>query len=145
MEALIIYDSNFGNTKKIADELTSAFGSTAKAKSVKDFKKEDLSGKNLLIVGSPINAWRPTKNIIEFLENLNPTLMKEIKTAAFDTRVKSFISGNAAKKIAKRLTNSGAEVVVEPMGFYVTGNEGPLVEGELERAKEWAKSIQSKL
>jgi flavodoxin len=145
MEALIIYDSNFGNTKKIADELTSAFGSSAKAKSVKDFKKEDLSGKNLLIVGSPINAWRPTKNIIEFLENLNPMLMKEIKTAAFDTRVKSFISGNAAKKIAKRLTNSGAEVVVEPMGFYVTGNEGPLVEGELERAKEWAKSIQSKL
>jgi flavodoxin len=129
MEALIIYDSNFGNTKKIADELTSAFGSSAKAKSVKDFKKEDLSGKNLLIVGSPINAWRPTKNIIEFLENLNPMLMKEIKTAAFDTRVKSFISGNAAKKIAKRLTNSGAEVVVEPMGFYVTGNEGPLVEG----------------
>lgn len=145
METLIIYDSNFGNTKKIADAISAAFNGNAKAQSVNDFKKEDLEGKKLLIVGSPINAWRPTKKITEFLKQLNPVMMKGIKTAAFDTRVRSFISGNAAKRIAKQLQNSGGEVIAEAIGFYVKGNEGPLEEGELERAMEWAKKLQSKL
>lgn len=145
MEALIIYDSNFGNTKKVAEILAATFGNNSKAVSVNDFKREELSEKKLLVVGSPINAWRPTKKIIKFLEHLNPADMAGIKTAAFDTRVKSFISGNAANKIAKRLQNTGAELLGEPMGFYVKGNEGPLAEGEIERVKEWAKSIRVKL
>lgn len=145
MDTLIIYDSNFGNTKKIADAINAAFNGQAKSQSVNDFKKEDLEGKKLLIVGSPINAWRPTKKITAFLKQLNPVMTKGIKTAAFDTRVRSFISGNAAKRIAKQLQNSGGEVIAEAIGFYVKGNEGPLEEGELERAMEWAKKLQSKL
>jgi len=145
MKALIIYDSNFGNTKKIADALKDAFDGNAMSKSVNDFKSEDLNDTKLLIVGSPINAWRPTKNITKFLTQLDATRMKGIKAAAFDTRVRSLISGNAAKKIAKQLQNSGGEIIAETIGFFVNGNEGPLAEGELERAKEWAKKIQSKL
>lgn len=144
IKALIIYDSNFGNTKEVAAAIAEALGSSAKAESVNDLKKEDLQGVGLLVVGSPINAWRPTKKITEFLKQLNPVMTKGIKTAAFDTRVRSFISGNAAKRIAKQLQNSGGEIIAEAIGFYVKGKEGPLEEGELERAKEWAKKLQSK-
>jgi hypothetical protein len=36
--------------------------------------------------------------------------------------------------------------LIEPTaGFLVQDTEGPLVEGELERAAEWAKQIKGKL
>lgn len=145
MEVLIIYDSNFGNTKKVADHIATEFGSNASSLSVNDFNQNQLQGIKLLIVGSPINAWRPTKKIKEFLNRLDPVKMKGIKAAAFDTRVKSFISGDAAKKIARALENSGASVVAPPTGFYVKGNEGPLLDGELKKAEEWIQVIKSKI
>ena len=40
---------------------------------------------------------------------------------------------------------AGAEIVVEPQSFFVKGGEGPLFDGEIERAEEWAKSIKSAL
>lgn len=145
MEVLIIFDSNFGNTKKIADQIANQIGSGASSISVNDFKESDLLGIKLLIVGSPINAWRPTKKTANFLDRLDSSKMKNVKAAAFDTRVKSFISGNAAKKIAKALENSGMNVIVSPMGFYVKGNEGPLIEGEMKKVEAWVKLIISKL
>lgn len=145
MEVLIIYDSNFGNTKRVADHIANEFGSNASSLSVNDFNENHLLGIKLLIIGSPINAWRPTKKIKEFLNRLDPIKMKGVKSAAFDTRVKSFLSGNAAKKIAGALENSGANVVAPPMGFYVKGNEGPLVDGELKKAEDWVHLIKSKI
>ena len=49
--------------------------------------------------------------------------------------------GYAAKPIADRLQKRGGVLVVPPEGFYVEGTEGPLQEGELERASEWARRI----
>ncbi len=76
-----------------------------------------------------------------FLESLSKDQLKGIKAAAFDTRVKLFIHGDAAKKIAKALEDAGAEIVAEPQAFFVKGKEGPLLDGEIERASQWAKSL----
>jgi flavodoxin len=70
--------------------------------------------------------------------------LKDIKVAAFDTRVTSKfakIFGNAAGRMAGRLTKKGGDLVVPAEGFFVTGTKGPLKEGELERAANWAKEI----
>jgi hypothetical protein len=37
----------------------------------------------------------------------------------------------------------GGELAIPPEGFYVADAECPLVEGELERAAEWARKIGS--
>jgi hypothetical protein len=47
----------------------------------------------------------------------------------------------AARRIADGLKKKGGELVVPPEGFYVEGTEGPLTEGELERAAYWAEQI----
>ncbi|KKR94701.1 MAG: Flavodoxin, partial [Candidatus Roizmanbacteria bacterium GW2011_GWA1_41_13] len=52
--------------------------------------------------------------------------------------------GFAAEKIAKSLQNKGGTLVVPAEGFIVTGREGPLKKGELERAAEWAREIAKK-
>ncbi|MDD5551746.1 MAG: flavodoxin family protein [Candidatus Pacebacteria bacterium] len=145
MKTLVIFDSNFGNTKKIAEVIANEMGENAKVVSVADFDIEDLEGTNLLIVGSPINGFRPTEKINKFLANLAKNQLKGIKAASFDTRVKLFIHGDAAKKISKKLKDAGAEIIVEPQAFYVKGKEGPLLAGEIEKAKNWAREIKSKL
>jgi hypothetical protein len=53
--------------------------------------------------------------------------------------------GYAAKPIADRLQEKGGELVEPPEGFYVRGTEGPLLEGELSRAAEWAQRILTHL
>jgi len=145
MEVLIIFDSNFGNTKKIADHIANKIGINASSKSVNDFKESDLQGIKLLIVGSPINAWKPTEKITRFLNRLKSLKLTGLKGAAFDTRVKSFLSGNAAKKISRELENSGVNIIGSPIGFYVKGNEGPLLEGEFKKADDWIQLIIPKI
>jgi hypothetical protein len=67
-----------------------------------------------------------------------------VRVAAFDTRMTNrliLIFGVAAPKIAKALQGRGGTQVGAPAGFFVTGGEGPLKEGELERAGGWAQRI----
>jgi flavodoxin I len=52
-------------------------------------------------------------------------------------------SAYAAKHIADRLKKKGSQLIVPPEGFFVEGMEGPLVQGELERAADWAKHIST--
>lgn len=142
MKTLIIFDSNFGNTKIIAETIAKELN--AKAVSVSDFDTKDLEGIDLLVVGSPINAWRPSEKMIKFLAGLNSGQLNGLKAAAFDTRVKIFFHGDAAKKIEKYLKEAGAKIIIEPQAFFVNGKEGPLIDGQIEKAIEWARMMKSK-
>jgi len=153
MKVLIMYDSYFGNTEKIAQALRDSLGKDAKAEVIKvsDCKVEQLNGLDLFIVGSPTRAFRATPPVTAFLNSIPPNSLNGIKVAAFDTRVapediKSSIlrfivkaGGYAAKPIANMLVKKGGNLMVPPEGFAVVGNEGPLKEGELDRAKVWIK------
>ena len=145
MKALVVYDSNFGNTKLVAEAISREFTADILCIRATEFSKTDLNECELFIVGSPIIGWNPSPNTIKLLDSLDKDSLKGKQAAAFDTRVKMWISGNAARKIAKRLKNSGAKLLADPIGFYVKGKEGPLFEGELQRAEEWARSIKSGL
>jgi len=63
------------------------------------------------------------------------------KAAAFDTRGDSRMAGGAAHGIAKNLRHHGYQLVAEPEGFIIEDMEGPLRDGERERAKRWAAEL----
>lgn len=155
MRTLIIYDSYFGNTEKIATEIYKTFEKdTAKIINAKDFKPEFLKSIDLLIVGSPTRAFRPTEAIVNMIKGIES--LHNVKVTSFDTRVdiekvnskiltffvKMF--GYADKPILKLLVKKGGIPVHESMGFYVEDKEGPLTEGELGRARNWTKEIMKK-
>jgi flavodoxin len=160
METLVIYDSFFGNTERIARSIGNAFGRPEKIGILRvvDVRPEQLAGLKLLIVGSPTRAFSPSPAIKKFLKSIPKNSLKGIKVAAFDTRVteeeidsavfilRIFVNifGYAAKPISDRLVKKGGELIAPPEGFFVQGMEGPLKEGELERASEWAKQILAK-
>lgn len=142
MKALVIFDTNFGNTKMIAETIAKELGNDTKAISVSDFNIKDLEGIELFVVGSPIIGWRPSERMGKFLDSLTKDQLKGIKATAFDTRVKLFIHGDAAGKISKKLDEAGAEIIAKPMAFFVKGKEGPLLDGEIEKAIQWAKRLK---
>ncbi|MCX5208221.1 flavodoxin domain-containing protein [Kitasatospora sp. NBC_00240] len=70
-----------------------------------------------------------------------PTTEPGTYAAAFDTRVAMPRSGGAANGIAHRLSHHHYDVVAEPEGFIVEGNDGPLRAGELDRARAWGAGL----
>lgn len=141
MNALVIYDSLFGNTKQVAETVGRTLGRGTPVVAVSDVTPERLQGVELLVVGSPINAWRPSQRMGAFLAGLASGQLAGVKVAAFDTRVNLFIHGDAVRKIAKLLEAAGATVIAEPHWFFVKGKEGPLADGELARAEGWARTL----
>jgi len=151
MKALVIYDSVFGNTEKIAQAMGQALGSQAIR--VGDVRAEHLAGLDVLIVGSPTRAFSPTPAIKNWLKSLAANSLKGVKVAAFDTRIAladvnsrilpAFVKvfGYAAEPIGKQLTKKGGTQALSPEGFFVNGSEGPLKDGELDRAADWAKQF----
>jgi flavodoxin len=155
MKALVVYDSVFGNTEKVALEMGQALSARAEVQTVRvgDVRPEHVSGIDALIVGSPTRAFSPTPAIKAWLRGLPSGSLDGFRVAAFDTRVDlkdvdsailTFmvrIFGYAAEPIGKRLVRKGGEVAMPPEGFYVGGTEGPLNEGELARAAQWARQV----
>ena len=155
MKALVLYESFFGNTEKVAGAVGEALGLLKGEGIVKvqDVKPDQLTGLEMLVVGSPTRAFRPTGGISAFLKGLPVGCLEGVKVAAFDTRIDTaeisskllkFLAnrfGYAAEPIAAALEKKGGVSSVDPEGFFVKDSEGPLRDGELERAAEWAKRL----
>ena len=146
MNSLVVYDSKYGNTEKIAKAVGSALSKSGSVNVVHVEKAgtADIEKVDVLIVGSPTQAWSPTPATKSFLESI--LALHNISVAAFDTRFKRtrLLTGSAARKIAKTLVKKEGTLLAEPKSFFVTGMEGPLLEGELEQAKAWGKEIIAK-
>ena len=145
MKALIVYDSVYGNTEKIARAIAEAITPSGEVKVLRagEANPSELESTELLIVGSPTHAGRPTSAVQDLLKKV-PKLSQGINVAAFDTRIPTKlvgVFGYAAGRIANNLKKKGGTLIASPEGFFVTGGQGPLKEGELERAAGWAKGI----
>jgi flavodoxin I len=159
MAVLVIYDSFFGNTEKIAQAISNALDEKTdiEIKRVGDVKPDRLQGLKLLIIGSPTRAFRPSPAVSTFLKSIPNNSLQGVKAAVFDTRISTEdiksrplrfmvrLFGYAAKPMAEKLRKKGAEIIVPPEGFLVEDTEGPIKEGELQRAAAWAKQIEEKV
>jgi flavodoxin len=147
-KALIVYDSLYGNTERIARAVAVVIPGEVKRMRVSEFDPADLEGVTLLIVGSPTHGGRPTPAIAKFIDNLQDAAApRGMNSAAFDTRLaKGWVGlfGYAAKRMEDRLRSRGLTVVASE-GFFVEGNEGPLREGEQERAAAWATEMSAEM
>jgi flavodoxin len=157
MNILIVYDSVFGNTGKIAQ----AMGDALKSKSfvrvipVADFNAAQLGETDLLILGSPTRQFHATPAMMDLISAIPLEAIKGKKVAVFDTRIvladiKNWVfrfivktGGFATKKMANALNGKEAVFLVEPEGFFVSGDQEKtiLIEGELDRAAKWAEQL----
>ncbi|WP_421760938.1 flavodoxin family protein [Devosia sp.] len=155
MAIVIVYDSIFGNTQKIAEAIAVGLAGKGEVRLVRvnDAARLDLTDVDCLIVGSPTRGFNATPSTSDFVEGLDAILAAARKAAAFDTRLDPedikpaplrwvvHAGGYAADRIAAGLKRKGFTFLGEPEGFRVGGTEGPMKPGELERATAWAAAL----
>lgn len=161
MRAVVVYESLWGNTEKVARAVAGELGRTMTV-GVFDAESapESVEGYDLVVVGGPTHGFSmsrpstresavtqngapraPARGIREWLAQL-PHLASPIRAVAFDTRVdKPRLPGSAAKAARHELRSLGFDVALKARSFRVHGYEGPLIDGELGRAVEWARDI----
>ena len=156
MKGLIVFDTSYGNTKKIAEIFSATLkesGIEADICHVKNVKKLSVSDYNFLVLGSPTRFGTMSFAVRRFLGKVKSEDWMNKPFTAFDTENPENIERaraegkewSAAEKIAAKLKDKQMNQLSPTLKAVVLGMKGPLVTGEIERAKEYATGFASKL
>jgi len=150
METLIVYFSKFGNTQLVAEKI----GETIRAANGVDgvvqvissdqLESDDLEAAELVVMGTPTHKMNLPEAVQPMFKRLRRKVLRGKLVAVFDTSYKMspFLARfTAAKKLDSKLRKLGGKRVVSPETFHVVECEGPLYEGELQRAQLWTETI----
>lgn len=168
MRALVTFESVYGNTRAIAEAVAEGLRESGEVTVATPDRIDaaELAAADVVIVGAPthmhglpttLSRKMAAKASEEDGAPLDPSATAEpgIRSwlseqagdgraaAAFDTRADKSpaLTGSAARGIGKRLHRRGFELAAEPESFFVDDAEGPLAEGELERARDWGRTL----
>ncbi|SRR6266545_961314 len=169
MNVVVAYESMYGNTRRIAEAIAAGLGPLGEVQvvSVNHGDAGTADEADVLIVGGPTHihglatamSRKQAAQAAEEEEDVSVEpgavdgqgLRKWLgrlsgndrPAAAFDTRLdrSPVITGAASRGIAKRLGRRGYQVIADPESFFVEDSEGPLAEGELDRARTWGQSL----
>ena len=143
MKALVVFDSTWGNTEKIAQAVAAAIGGGAPALRVQAVEAKRLDSVDLLVLGSPILGGRPSPAMLDYINSIPESEARKLQVATFDTRLMmrfAKIFGFAAIRMGDQLKEKGC-TLKSTEGFFVKGRSGPLADGELARAAEWGRKL----
>ena len=165
MQAIVVYESIYGNTRAVAEAVAAGLGD-ASVLSVAKVTPDALDAE-LLVVGGPTHMHglatsRSRQMAVEAAQEDKGTHVEpdaaegpglrgwladlpdrpEARAATFDTRLDKapWLTGLASRGIAKRLRGHGYEIVGTE-SFLVEDGEGPLEQGELDRARAWGAQL----
>ena len=151
MKGIVVFDTSYGNTKTIAETISETLkgsGIEVDAFYVKDVKKVSAKDYNFLVLGSPTKFGTMSFTVKRFLGKVKSKEWMNKPFAAFDTENPENIErkeGSAAEKIAEKLREKQMNQLLPVLKAVVLGWKGPLQEGEIERAKEYARELAIKL
>lgn len=164
MDSLVIFESMFGNTRAIALAIAEGLSSrmTTQVDEVGVAASYVGAEVDLLVVGGPTHAFsmsRPNTRQSAAAQAHGELVSKGIGlrewltalrvagvtvAASFDTRIdKPRLPGSAAKAAVKLLRRKSLGLIAPAESFYVAGTDGPLLDGELERARRWGAELAS--
>lgn len=172
MRAVVVYESMFGNTHQVADAIGDGLRPDFEVRvvPVSEASADVLDGADLVVVGGPthlhglsrassrrsaVDAAAQADNgptpepgaagpgLREWFRSLGHYPVS-VKAAAFDTRLHRPVAmtGQASKKVDRKLRAHGFDVVTGPKSFLVTG-QATLEPHETERARAWAAGLRA--
>lgn len=146
MNSLVVYYSKFGNTQKVAEAIGEVLEATGTVRVIDSGKLDEsgLKGVNLVVMGTPTHRMNLPEEVKAAFGTLPRRILKRVPVAAFDTSYKMswWLSRlTASRKLIRKLRKLGGRRIVLPETFYVIARDGPLYDGEMDRAKVWATLI----
>jgi len=156
LKGIVVYDTSYGNTKKIGEtiaETLQEFGIENDLYYVKDVKKISAKDFNFLILGSPTKFGTMSFAVKSFLGKVKSEEWVNKPFASFDTENPENVEKaraenkewSAAEKIAEKLKEKKMKQLLPVLKALVLDWKGPLVEGEIDRTKDYAKQLAAKL
>ena len=164
MKALVVYESHYGNTAKVAKAIAEGIGPDARALDTGEATPEIVAAADLVVAGAPVMAFSlPNGSMLANLpkdrkapfpaDMSHPSLRDWLEAlpkhrgtaaASFETRLR-WSPGGATGAIDDRFHRAGFRTIAKPGKFVVKGSYGPLREGEIERAREWGATLAAAL
>jgi hypothetical protein len=160
MKAIVVYQSLWGNTAAIARAIAEGLGPGARALSTVEATAAVVAGADLIVAGAPVLGFSlPRDNMLKMIEMdkmkykaapdiSRPTMRSWLavlpagngRSAAFETRI-WWSPGGSTGGIESGLEHAGYRRLIKAQRFMVEGVEGPLRDGELEKAKAWGAEL----
>ncbi len=156
MKGMVVYDTSYGNTRKIAETIAETLkesGMEVDLFDVKDVKKLSAKDYNFLVLGSPTRFGTMSFAIRSFLGKVKSEEWMNKPFTAFDTENPENIERarienkewSAAEKIAEKLRDKKMNQLLPVLKAVVLGQKGPLKEGEIDRTKDYARELTNKM
>ncbi len=152
MKVLIVYETKYGNTKKAAETIGESIneaGNEITVVKVDAVEMDSIKNYGAIVIGSPTYASSQAKSIKKFITSLS--VEEDVNIVVFDTHTgdgKSTggIMRRAVKKMEKQIEkNPKLKKVMGGLQVAVKGIKGPLIDGELDKCKEFGKELAKKL
>lgn len=160
MQAVVVYESLWGNTAAVARAIAEGLGPEARALTTDEATDTVAAEADLIVAGAPVIAFglasersragiargeadAPTPPDVS-----HPSLRAWLEglpaghgpAAAFETRI-WWTPRGATGTIERGLRKAGYAPVAHAARFVVEGKYGPLREGELDRARAWGRQV----
>ncbi len=161
MNALVVYESHWGNTSAIARAVAEGLGPEARALTTEEASTAAVAGADLIVAGAPVIGFSLASD--KMRDNMandsakapsppdlaHPSMRTwlaglpagKARSAAFETRIWWSPRG-ATGDIERGLRSAGHRPVAKAARFVVEGTYGPLRDGELERARRWGAELR---
>lgn len=155
-DAIVIYDSHYGNTEKIARAIATGLAEQGDVELLPAYVAltHPPAWPELVVIGGPTQRHGMSPTLRAFLDSLPQDGLADRRAALFDTRYRmaALFSGSAAGQTARRLRRSGCRLIGPPQSFFVERDRPPgdqkrrhvmerLEDGELERATAWGRTL----
>lgn len=162
VRAVVVFESMYGNTEQVARAIAEGLAGHLPVETVEvSSAPESVTEEVLLVVGGPTHAFSmsrartrqdaaarasvpmvsPGSGVREWLERLTVSAGHPL-AASFDTKVaRPRLPGSAAGAIERALRDTGCRVVQPAEHFLVHGSNGPLQDGELDRARAFGEDL----
>jgi flavodoxin len=146
-KTLIIYESIYGNTMKVADAIAEGVRESGAiectvAKTGEIHHTDDLAGYDAIIFGCPNHNQEPARNMLKFIERASIVELKDKMGAAFDSN-KGIAVGKLEQIIRQNM--SCITFVIDGFSAQVEDRKGPVASGELQRATDFGKQVAEKI
>ncbi|UCH26871.1 MAG: flavodoxin family protein [Trueperaceae bacterium] len=150
MKVLLVYDSLFGNTEKVAKTIAGELSkvATVRLERAASLPRLVMNDYDLLVLGGPTHRQNASEAVQKLLQASAQGALHGLSVATFDTCyemprwIRMVSGGTAADKIMRGLRKLGALSATRPKSFLIEhNNEGPLLAGQLEEAERWAASL----
>lgn len=149
-KAIIIYESRWGNTKLVAENIGDGIklGSPVEVviKDIKNCDPTELAAYDAILIGSPNHMGGATRNIGSLVDKLGSLKLEGKTLTFFDTCM-----GNDYQKTINKLAGMagkkapGVKLITPGLSILVGGMKGPVSAAELAKCKEFGTKFAAQI